>query len=53
VAAKEPELLDPERLTAEIKKLSRIGDTESKEYLTKALEKTKKTKRARYGRYGL
>ncbi len=53
VATEEPELLDAKRLTAEIKKLNRIGDTQSEEYLTEALEKVKKTKRVADRRYGL
>jgi nucleoside phosphorylase len=53
VATEEPELLDPERLTVEINKLKRIGDTESKESLARALEKAKKSRRAAPHRYGL
>ncbi len=53
IATEEPELLDAERLAAEIKILNRIGDTESKGYLTEALEKAKTAKRAAGCRYGL
>jgi hypothetical protein len=53
VAAEEPEQLDADRSVAEIKILSRIGNTESKEYLIKALERAKKAKRAAGRRYGL
>lgn len=53
VATEEPELLDAQRLTAEINRLNRIGYKESKEYLAKALKKAKKAKRTAQHRYGL
>jgi hypothetical protein len=53
IAAKEPEILDAERLLRALRDLRRIGDKESEEYIAEALQKVQATEHQNGYKYGL
>jgi hypothetical protein len=53
IAAKEPEILDPEHLLRALNELRRIGDNESERYIAEAYQKVRATEQEGGYKYGL